>query len=224
MGVYVYTITGSVKDLNLTPEASKCLGVETAKGIRAEFYQPWYDNGIPWTEEERNKCKRLGVESLNTLNHGKGKYLITRLEKRKLDDVEFVLFNDDCSNVQFRMGRVEFFDTPDYTHKGQIGHVKKIKSKYYLCPRFCLVKVEKWRKAVVEDIKIKRGKVISYVVKIGIFYPDQGYIENSKYVEVKPENIDFQYGFLSYREPFWNTSDSEVNRIKLNSKLKKIKM
>lgn len=228
MGVYVYTIKGGVKNLVLTPEAMKSMPFQTHNGVHAEFYSRWVDEGIPWSDEDRAKCRRLDIDSLTTFNHGRGKALITRLEKRELSGVEFAIFGDygdGIHHMHFRHGQVSFFDTPNYTTQGQIGTIKKVKGKYHACPRFCLfLDIDnKWKKGLVEDFIVEKDKVTSYIIKTGKFETGQLYVSNHRNVEVRPEDVDFQYGFTSYHDNEWNLSEAEINKEKLNRKLKKIK-
>jgi len=226
MGTYVYTLKGKVKNLILTKEASKSLGDKVMKAIAAEFYSHWNDK-YPWSDEEQTTCKRLNISSLNPLNHGRGKALMTRLENKNLNDVEFVFFGDYGGKygLEFRNGNVAFLDTPYYTYNGQIGFMKKFKGKHYACPYYCLFKSNgKWIKGLVEDLQIEKGEAISYTIKTGTFYQDSPMLNDVKFVSVKPQDVDFHYGFLSYRDKEWMISVEEINQMILNKKLNKIKI
>jgi len=203
MSVYIYKISGKVKNMILTKEAFESLGYETVKGISSNLFSEIFD------------------DSLNL------KSLVNRLQKRNLSDVEYVIFGDygeGKHSFEFRKGEVVFFDTPFYTYQGQVGFMKKIKYKYYACPYFALFKRDnKWSKGVVEDIQIKRGKVISYTLSFGEFLADSPMFNRHGKITIKPENVNFLFGFVSHTDKTWIISENEVNRSVLNKKLKKIK-
>ena len=146
---------------------------------------------------------------------------LNRLKKRNLTDVDFCIFGNSFDYID---GAVSFLDTPSYTFKGRVGFFKKTKGKYFACPYYCFFKKNnKWSKGLVIDILIKKGKVISYTLKTGLFQESTPVLNNREDVTISAKDINFEHGFVSFRDKEWMVGEVKINQIIMNRKLKKIK-
>ena len=48
-------------------------------------------------------------------------------------------------------------------------------------------------------------------------------LNNIEYLIIPANGVDFEYGFVSFRDKEWVVSDTKINQIIMNRKLKKIK-